>query len=72
MVRVRVLGFHAPDSEPKLRRSLSMSLVPLPCSAIGSYLFVSGMPVPVAGASGALLALLALVPMVSHVVLGGS
>ena len=26
----------APDSEPKLRRSLSLSLVSLPCSAIGS------------------------------------
>ena len=61
-----------PNNEPKLRRSLSRSLVPLPCSAIGSYLFVSGMPVPMAGATCALLAVLALVPLVSHVVLGGS
>ena len=60
------------DNEPKLRRSLSLSLVPLSCSAIGSYLFVSGIPIPVAGATGALLNQMALVPMVSHVVLGGS
>ena len=51
---------------------MSLSLVPLPCSYIGSYLFVSGIPVFVAGATGALLAMLALVAMVSHVVLGGS
>ena len=59
------------DNEPKLRRSLSLSLVPLPCSAIGSYLFMSWILALVAGAAGAMLPLLPLVPMVSHVVLGG-
>jgi len=62
----------APDNEPKLRRSLSLSLIPLPCSAIGSYLIVSGIPVRVTGATGALLAMLALVPMVFHAVLDGN
>ena len=60
------------DSEPKLSRSLSLSLVPQSCSAIGSCLFMSCMPAPMTGATGALLAVLPLVPMVSHVVLGGS
>ena len=72
MLRALECVLDAPDNEAKLRRSLSLSLVPLPCSAIGSYLFMSGMPVHVAGATGALLAMLPLVPMVSHVVLGGS
>ena len=60
------------DNEPKLSRSLSLSLDPLPCFAIGSYLFLSGISAPLAGASGALLALLARKPLVSHVVLDGS
>jgi uncharacterized membrane protein YbhN (UPF0104 family) len=62
----------AHDNEPKLRRSLSLSCVPLLCSAIGSYLFMSGMPAHVTGATGAMLAMVLLVAMVSHVVLGGS
>ena len=60
------------DNEPKLRRSLSLSLVPLPYYAIGSYLFMSWMHAHVTGATGALLALMPFVPMVSHVILGGS
>jgi len=62
----------APNSEPKLSRSLSMSLDPLPCTAIGSHLFLSGISAPLAGATSAPLALLALVPIVPHEVLGGS
>ena len=70
---LRVLEYHdALSNEPKLGPSPSLSLDPLPCSAIGSYLFLSGISTPLAGASGAVLTLLALVPMVSHVVLGGS
>ena len=61
----------APDSELKPRRSLSLSLDPLPCSAIGQNMFSSGTPVPVGCTSGALLALLVLVAIVSHVLLGG-
>ena len=60
------------DNEPKLSRSMSLSLVPLPCSANGSYMFLSCISAPLAGAFGAMLALLALVPMVSHVVRGDS
>ena len=61
----------APNSEPKLRRSLSLSLVPLPCYARGSNLFVCCVPAPVTGATGALLAMLPLEAIVSHVVRGG-
>jgi len=61
----------ASDSEPKLSRSLSLSLVPLPCSARGSNLFMCCMPAPVTGATGALLAMLPLVAIVSYVVPGG-
>ena len=58
-------------SEPNDRRSLSLSFDPLPCSAIGPNLFCSGTPVPVGIASGALLALLVLVAIVSHVLRAG-
>ncbi len=51
---------------------MSLSLLPLPCSAIGSYMFLRGIPIHVADATGALLAMLALVPMVSHTVMGGT
>jgi hypothetical protein len=61
----------APNSEPKDNRSLSLSFEPLPCSAIGPNLFCSGTPVPVGIASGALLALLVLVAIVSHVLRAG-
>ena len=62
----------APDSEPKLSYSLSLSLVPLPYSSRGSNLFMCWVPAPVTGATGALLALLPLVAIVSHVVRRGS
>ena len=60
----------APDNEPELSRSLSLSLVPLPCSARSLNLFMCCVPAPVTGATGALLALLLLVANVSYVVLG--
>ena len=59
------------DNEPKLSRSLSVSLVPLPFSARGSNLFMCCVPAPVTGAIGAMLAMLPLVAIVSHVVRGG-
>ena len=61
----------APDSEPKLGRSLSLSLVPLTCSARGSNLFLCCVSAHVTGATGALLATLPFVAIIPHVVRGG-
>jgi len=71
MLRALEYDHDAPDNEPKPSRSLSLSLDTLLWSAIGSYLFFSGISAPLAGATGALLALQTLVPIVSHAVMGG-
>ena len=72
MLRALEYDSDALDNEPKLTRSLSLSLDSLLRSVIGLYLFLSGISAPLAGATGAMLALLALVLMASHVVMGGS
>ncbi len=47
------------DIEPKLSRSLFVSMDPLPCAAIGSCQFLSGNVTHVIGAPSAVLAMFA-------------
>ena len=49
-----------------------MSLDPLPYSTVGSYIVLSGLVAAVIGVTKGFLTMFALVPMVYHVVLGGS